>query len=1473
MVRDAVSAVRGLCLIVVIGGAVPGWVSVRPAMAQTRGPGPGVEALDPGQAKDADSTPKDQRARQASQLFVQGNQLLEQNQPEAAIAAFQQALQHYQALQQRQQAGQTLKAIGNAYFDLKNYAQAIAYHRQALAIAQAIGDTDLQARALNNIGSADRYMGQPDRGIANLQAALAIAQASQNHLMQVIIAQNLADSYEAIEQTARAIDFRKQALAIAQQFLKGSPQELNLLIDLASDFNSDYPIGHAYAEAAVALARTRNDRPGLLRALIALSGVQNLAAIGLHTKTLEDDQARQRAQPQIQAYTALGRQSAQEAIRLAQELQDGAREAKAHDKAGVAYYYAGDAGRSLQQFQQAVALYQRLNQPANQAKSEFLSAVAEQDLGNSTAAVASYQRAAALYRQLNQPPDLYKTLMQLVQGYHLSSSAAIAKERYPEALAAINEMFKLIPEAEQLAQSLANPEFVKEVRDSEAEAHNQMGTVYLERREFSQAEAATQKARNIARRSENWQAENRALGILQSIYGHQGDGYKIIAINQRIVELAPKLGNPVSEVYALLGLTDVYSTSGNVQKTVEVAQQALEKAQRLDPNRLRAFQRQQPLITQILALRYLATAQSALGNYQAAQTAIEQWIGIAQKLGNWQNQATAWTRLSQIQVQQQALPLALQSAQRALQLTQQRPPATTQAEALAGIEAEVEALIQVSTIQMAQDHIPQALDQTQQALKLAQASRDPGLQMLAWSALSNAYGAQRQTAKSLDALQQAVTLAAQLPNPKARSAALTTLGEAYQRLGDYATSRTLFQQILTNAQAKQDQQQEAFASWLLAVNAFNDHQPPQQIIALADRSLTLARGKMPILEAGAQYSLALAHTEAGHDGNAMTAANAYLALARQLQNPTMASNGQMLLGSIHYHFGRTAPALAAYQAALAIPGQKNDQKEGILVGLAQIYRDRQQPTTAIVFYKQAINRLETTRRSLQGLPLNLQKSFLQATFDFGGVKIADIYRQLADVLIAQGRIGEAQQVLELLKIQELDDLTPQVRGNNRLTELALNPTEQDIQAKYTNLIAFGQRARDCKQDCAPIKAQLTTLREQFETYQQTLQKNLTDGTLVRVDERNKDFIASATKIVNAQPGTVLIYPLVLPDKVHLLWAAPGGVLSSVTCEIGESELNKLIAKFQTNLQTPYDLDTTKQNGKALYDCLIKPLEEKGQWQKNNIRHLVIAADRAINYLPIGALFDGKQFLVERYTVSNVLNAGLTDVEARLPTQPTVLGLGITDKLDDFSALPNVSQELQAIVRSAQTPQGLYPGSVLLNQAASATGFEDQLNSGQFQIVHIATHGQFEASNPNASYLLFSSGTPGKGEHYTASRIKQQDALRKIHLVILSACQTGRSEAAASGIEIQGMSAAFLRDRAKSVIASLWNVNDISTSLLMQRFYQNLATGKLSKAAALQQAQLSLIQGKPQDGSAPKSDPNAFAHPYYWAPFILIGNPF
>jgi CHAT domain-containing protein len=168
-----------------------------------------------------------------------------------------------------------------------------------------------------------------------------------------------------------------------------------------------------------------------------------------------------------------------------------------------------------------------------------------------------------------------------------------------------------------------------------------------------------------------------------------------------------------------------------------------------------------------------------------------------------------------------------------------------------------------------------------------------------------------------------------------------------------------------------------------------------------------------------------------------------------------------------------------------------------------------------------------------------------------------------------------------------------------------------------------------------------------------------------------------------------------------------------------------------------------------------------------------------------------------------------------------------------------------------------------------------------KILHIATHGKFESGRPENSFLL-----SGTGEELKIDQIKTlQNYMRDTHLVVLSACETALGGVDADGMEMSGISFYFLTNGAKAVIASLWLVNDASTSQLMQQFYQNLSTGKMTKSEALREAQITMIQGKIQSSNTNRSSVNYtpgqsrnsesisrnLSHPYYWSPFILIGN--
>lgn len=221
---------------------------------------------------------------------------------------------------------------------------------------------------------------------------------------------------------------------------------------------------------------------------------------------------------------------------------------------------------------------------------------------------------------------------------------------------------------------------------------------------------------------------------------------------------------------------------------------------------------------------------------------------------------------------------------------------------------------------------------------------------------------------------------------------------------------------------------------------------------------------------------------------------------------------------------------------------------------------------------------------------------------------------------------------------------------------------------------------------------------------------------------------------------------------------------------------------------------------------------------------------------------------------------------------------------------HVPTEINNIVRedNSQDRQGIYPGLELLDDEFTYLSLRNNLKDRK--ILHIATHGDFVPGNQNSSYLVL-----GNGEKLTIEGEQSIKTLKNylddVHLVVLSGCETAVGEATKriktqveskdspgaiafeEGVEINALSYYFISGGAKTVIASLWQVDDASTSQLMQRFYCTLANENTSitKAQALREAKLSLLNKTSLDCEQFNSENTDFSHPHYWSPFILIGN--
>jgi CHAT domain-containing protein len=329
----------------------------------------------------------------------------------------------------------------------------------------------------------------------------------------------------------------------------------------------------------------------------------------------------------------------------------------------------------------------------------------------------------------------------------------------------------------------------------------------------------------------------------------------------------------------------------------------------------------------------------------------------------------------------------------------------------------------------------------------------------------------------------------------------------------------------------------------------------------------------------------------------------------------------------------------------------------------------------------------------------------------------------------------------------------------------------------------------------------------------------------------------------------VIYSIILPERLAVILSIPGqplryyGTALNSSLEVGEvdSTFDDLFATLNPFISSPNPLVPYQQ----FYDWLIRPAEV--ELAKNGIKTLVFVLDGVLRGVPVSALHDGQQYLVEKYNIALTPGLQLFNPRRLSLEKLRVLVGGLTESRLGFSALPSVTQEVKDIAKIAST-------EVLLNGEFTRTQLETKIQSKAFPIVHLATHGQFSSLAEDTFLLTWNERINVKSLDQLL-REKDQFIRNPIELLILSACQTAVGDKRAA----LGLAGVAVRSGARSTVATLWSVQDESTADFMTQFYQVINQPNVSKADALRQAQLSLLHS-PQ-----------YQHPFYWASFVLVGN--
>ena len=538
-------------------------------------------------------------------------------------------------------------------------------------------------------------------------------------------------------------------------------------------------------------------------------------------------------------------------------------------------------------------------------------------------------------------------------------------------------------------------------------------------------------------------------------------------------------------------------------------------------------------------------------------------------------------------------------------------------------------------------------------------------------------------------------------------------------------------------------------------------------------------------------------------------------------------------------------------------------------GFRELFAAQNKITAAIFFGKQAVYTIQAMGKHFSNIPKELADTFIKSK--------SDVFRALAELLIRKGRLNEAQWVLRMLKEEEYFQITLADRrgGNVKTSEMVFSEIEQQWQNQYQHvnhqLIALSKEYQllldkdlDDRLNARQLERldQLEDILDKSQEYVQIYIKHLISsfdqlsGTDRRQELSEKQLqTIKGIKHTLKQLGddVALIHYIVMPDCVHILLTT-SNIQIARKSKVDKILLNQTIAKLRNAIE---NRQKHKQIAQLLYQFLVAPIES--DLQQLNARILMLSLDEMLRYAPFASFHSGKKYLIQKYQIAVYTEAARDKLKENPDKSGKIAGVGLSNACPKFNlpALHAVPGEIESIVLDGPDDHiGFLSGIVHLNEQFSFKSFRRILRR-KYNYLHIASHFVLVPGDEKSSFLIL-----GDQSTINLIDIEQKCDFNGVHLLTLSACNTAMGSSGQSGREIEGFGVLAQNNGAQSVLATLWAVNDSSTGNFMQLFYHHFAkkTGN-TKAGAIQKAQCYFIDH-------PKHE---YRHPFFWAPFILMGN--
>ncbi len=734
-------------------------------------------------------------------------------------------------------------------------------------------------------------------------------------------------------------------------------------------------------------------------------------------------------------------------------------------------------------------------------------------------------------------------------------------------------------------------------------------------------------------------------------------------------------------------------------------------------------------------------------------------------------------------------------------------------------------------LQLARGQTQAALSTWQEAAKIYQQIGDSATltrNRINTAQAMQALGLYRQASKTLAEVQQSLI---KLPDSPLKATGLRSLGNILRVVGDLNTSRDVLKESLAVAQRVQSS--IAIGETLLSLGN----------TALAQGKTQLTLGNTTQAEKETQAALK------------------YYQQAALVAQPTTRIQAQLNQLSLLVEKEQ-------FSAALALADQIQPQMSKLPASRTTVY--------AQINYAQSITQLRQKTNADNPSWLDIAQMLSGAVQQAQSLKDqrAESYAvgTLGGLYEKTGQFSEAQnltkQALLIAQTLEPQDIAYQwqwqlgrllkAKGDIKGATAAYDSAFKTLESLRRDLVAMNPEIQfSFRESVEPVYRQLVDLRLQNQGNTETVQYNLTQARNVieslQLAELNNFFRSpcvehrvSIDTALGQDKKAAIIYPIILPDRIEVILTLPGQKeLRKYTTAITQEKVERTVASVRKDLLQVEQTVQVQQQSQEIYDWLIRPMEV--ELTKNGMKTLVFVLDSSLQNIPMGVLYDKQQqkYLIEKYAIALTPGLQLFEPKPLQKVRLNALTAGIGEQRFGFPALQNVPRELEEI--KSEVPRS----EELLNQKFTENNLQNELKSDLFSVVHLATHGEF-SSDPEKTFILAWDKLLKVKEFDSLLRVSESSRSSNIELLVLSACKTALGDKRAA----LGLAGVAVRAGARSTLASLWSVDDQSTADLMSEFYRQLKIG-VSKAEALQRAQLAVFK---KENS-----------PYFWAPYVLLGN--